>query len=262
MKLATLQLQGRFFLGDTMPKTICSCSMGKDSLATVILALMHHQPLDEIVYCEVMFDKVISGEVPEHRAFIYDTAIPWLERAGLKVEILHADRTYKECFTQIIQRGVGKGKLKSFPLCGRCNIQRDCKVLPIRKYMKNLPPGTQQYVGLASDEQNRLLRLQGNQISLLDYYDCSEADARDLCCRYGLLSPVYEFTDRNGCWFCPNAKRRELRHLYDHHPDLWREMLTLQALPNKVTEKFDREFAFSDYDLLFHNEDAQLCWFT
>ncbi len=27
--------------------------MGKDSLATVILALMHHEPLDEIVYCEV-----------------------------------------------------------------------------------------------------------------------------------------------------------------------------------------------------------------
>ena len=45
-----------------MPKTICSCSMGKDSLATVILALMHHEPLDEIVYCEVMFDKEISGD--------------------------------------------------------------------------------------------------------------------------------------------------------------------------------------------------------
>ena len=54
----------------------------------------------------------------------------------------------------------------------------------------------------------------------------------------------------------------ELRHLYDHHPDLWREMLALQALPNKATEKFNRELRFSDYDILFHNEDAQLCWFT
>ena len=57
-----------------------------------------------------------------------------------------------------------------------------------------------------------------------------------------------------------NAKLSELRHLYDHHPDLWREMLALQALPNKVTDKFDRDFKFSDYDLLFRNEDAQLCF--
>ena len=68
--------------------------MGKDSLATVILALMHHEPLDEIVYCEVMFDKEISGEVPEHRTFIYETAIPWLRWAGLNVKILRANTTY------------------------------------------------------------------------------------------------------------------------------------------------------------------------
>lgn len=74
--------------------------MGKDSLATVILALMHHEPLDEIVYCEVMFDKEISGEVPEHRTFIYETAIPWLRQAGLNVKILRANTTYKECFYQ------------------------------------------------------------------------------------------------------------------------------------------------------------------
>ena len=170
--------------------------------------------------------------------------------------------TYKECFTKTIQRGKGKGKLKGFPLCGRCNIQRDCKVRPIQKYMKCLPQETQQYVGLATDEQDRLMRLQEKQISLLEQYACSEAEAWELCRRYGLLSPVYDFTDRNGCWFCPNAKLPELRHLYDHHPDLWREMLALQALPNKATEKFNRELRFSDYDILFHNEDAQLCWFT
>jgi hypothetical protein len=128
--------------------------------------------------------------------------------------------------------------------------------------MKSLPQDTQQYVGLATDEQDRLMRLQEKQISLLEQYACSESEAWELCHRYGLLSPVYDFTDRNGCWFCPNAKLPELRHLYDHHPDLWREMLALQALPNKATEKFNRELRFSDYDILFHNEDAQLCWFT
>ena len=58
---------------------IISCSFGKDSLATILLAKKHGEPLDEAVYCEVMFDKTISGEVPEHRDFIYTRGIPALE---------------------------------------------------------------------------------------------------------------------------------------------------------------------------------------
>ena len=64
---------------------IASCSFGKDSLATILLALEHGEPLDEAVYCEVMFDKRTSGEVPEHRAFIYETALPRLERLGVRI---------------------------------------------------------------------------------------------------------------------------------------------------------------------------------
>ena len=41
-------------------KHIASCSFGKDSVATLLLALEHGEPLDEAVYCEVMFDKDIS----------------------------------------------------------------------------------------------------------------------------------------------------------------------------------------------------------
>ena len=48
-------------------KYISSCSFGKDSLATIILAKERGDPLDEVVYCEVMFDDHISGEIPEHR---------------------------------------------------------------------------------------------------------------------------------------------------------------------------------------------------
>lgn len=56
-------------------KYISSCSFGKDSLATIILAKERGDPLDEVVYCEVMFDDHISGEIPEHRKFIHDVAI-------------------------------------------------------------------------------------------------------------------------------------------------------------------------------------------
>ena len=238
------------------PKFIASCSFGKDSLATVLLAKAHGEPLDEAVYCEVMFDKDISGEVPEHRDFIYKTAIPALERMGVKVIVLRSKKTYVELFTGRITRGPKKGMVRSFPLCGKCAVQRDCKVRPIERYQKTLPSETVQYVGIAQDEQDRLLRLQlGRQISLLEKYNFTEQDAKQLCNRAGLLSPVYAFTDRGGCWFCPNAKRAELRHLYDHHPDLWARMLELQAIPGKATEKFNRKQKFSDIDALFRQED-------
>ena len=236
---------------------LASCSFGKDSLAASLLAKKHGEPLDEAVYCEVMFDKTISGEVPEHRDFIYTKGIPALERMGIKVTVLRGKKTYVDLFTGRITRGPKKGMLRSFPVCGKCYVQRDCKLRPILRYQKTLPPDTVQYIGIAKDEQERLLRLEGRQVSLLEKYNCTEQDAKELCRQAGLLSPIYQFTNRGGCWFCPNAKRKELRHLYDHHPELWARMLELQALPGKVTEKFNRTQRFSDIDAMFREEDQE-----
>lgn len=236
---------------------LASCSFGKDSLAAILLAKKHGEPLDEAVYCEVMFDKTISGEVPEHRDFIYTKGIPALERMGIKVTILRSEKTYVDLFTGRVTRGPKKGMVRSFPVCGKCYVQRDCKLKPILRYRKTLPPDTVQYIGYAKDEQERLLRLEGRQVSLLEKYNCTEQDAKELCRQAGLLSPIYQFTNRGGCWFCPNAKRKELRHLYDHHPELWARMLELQAIPGKVTEKFNRTQRFSDIDAMFREEDQE-----
>ena len=73
--------------------TLCFWSGGKDSTASIILAHIHHLPITEIVFCEVMFDKSrnISGEIPEHIDFIRNIAIPIFEEWGYKIKILHAD---------------------------------------------------------------------------------------------------------------------------------------------------------------------------
>ena len=47
-------------------KYIASWSGGKDSTASIILAHENKEPLDLIIFSEVMFDKDISGELPEH----------------------------------------------------------------------------------------------------------------------------------------------------------------------------------------------------
>lgn len=237
---------------------IASCSFGKDSVATALLAIEHKEPLDELVYCEVMFDEHISGEIPEHIDFVYNRAIPYFEKHGIKTSVLRADWTYMDHFIFRITKGAKRGKIRGFPLCGMCSICRDCKLPPIRKYVNDLPKDIVQYIGIAKDEQERLLRLGENRISLLNKYGMTEQMALDLCKRNGLLSPIYEFTNRGGCWFCPNAKEKELRHLYDHHKDLWNKMLELQALPNKCTELFNRTMRFSDIDYNFRMDDAQM----
>lgn len=208
-----------------------------------------------------MFDSTISGEIPEHIDFIREKAIPTFERYGIKTVVLRSEWTYVKHFTATVTRGRHKGKIRGFPLCGICSICRDCKLPPIRRYIASLPAGTVQYIGIAKDEQERLLRLDSKRVSLLDRYGYTELDARKLCERHGLLSPIYEFTDRGGCWFCPNAKERELRHLFDHHKDLWQQMLELQAMPNKCTEMFNRTQRFSDIDSKFRNDDAQMTIF-
>ena len=224
--------------------------------------MQHGEPLDELVYSEVMFSDTVSGELPEHKRFIYETAIPYFEKRGIPTRVLRGQKTYLDCFYHIVSRGNAEGKLASFPLTGRCSIQRDCKLPPIRTYQKTLPPDTVYYLGIAADEPIRLARLKTNQISLLAKYNLTEKDAQAMCQAEGLLSPLYAFTGRGGCWFCPNASMRELRHLYNAHPDLWQLLLELQDVPNKATERFNRSYTLHDLDLLFSLEGEQLSFFT
>ena len=58
-----------------------------------------------------------------------------------------------------------------------------------------------QYVGIAIDEPKRLKRLDDggkNKVSLLEKYGYTEEMAKNLCKKYGLLSPIYNFAPRGG----------------------------------------------------------------
>ena len=97
----------------TRPRYIASCSGGKDSVATILLAAEKNEPLDEVIYSEVMFDQEISGEVPEHRDFIHQKLKPFVENElGCKFTVLRSDKTYDDVFHHIITRGPYEGLLR------------------------------------------------------------------------------------------------------------------------------------------------------
>ena len=214
----------------------CSWSGGKDSTAQVILAHIYNEPLDGILFSEVMFDKKnnISGESPEHMDFVYNVAKPYFESWGYKVEILRANKDYLDVFYHTVTRGEGKGKTYGFPLNGLCAVKRDCKLPPVEDYLSNIEGECVSYVGIAVDEPARLesLHKKTSNISLLEKYGYTEQMAYDLCKSYGLLSPIYNKGTRGGCWMCPNAKIHEHRSLRKNNPEIWYQLLALEDEPD------------------------------
>lgn len=190
-------------------KYIASWSGGKDSTATIILAHENNEPLDEIVFCEVMFDKEISGELPEHIDFIKNKAIPLFESWGYKVTVLHSDKTYMDCFNHVIEKPrekmQNKGKRRGFPIMGRCEILKQCKLKALKEYWKSNKKDSIQYIGIASDEPKRLERLDETHISLLAKYNITEKDAFEICKKYDMLSPIYDFAPRGGVLVLPKC---------------------------------------------------------
>lgn len=222
-------------------KYIASWSGGKDSTASILLAHEQKEPLDLILFSEVMFTKEISGELPEHIDFIKNKCIPLFESWGYEVKILHSKLNYMDLFLREPIRGkrYGRGLRSGFPMAGKCQINKSCKIEPIRKFLKELEEEYMQYLGIAQDEPKRLARLDGNKVSLLEKYGYTEKMAFELCKKYNLLSPIYDFAPRGGCWFCPNARDYELRHLRDKHREYWNTLLWLETQPNLIGDKWN-----------------------
>lgn len=218
-------------------KYLLMCSGGKDSVATLLLAWKHKHRVDQVVYARVMFDATTSGEHPEQEEYIENILKPWVEKhLGCPFVVLQADRSYKDLFERTVSRGKLKGLQGGYLLTGLCGMNRDAKVNVVRNYIQSLQTAgwdVYQYMGIAKDEPVRLARLNDRKISLLDQYGYTEKKAKKLVERYGLLSPIYEFSDRNGCFFCPNCKDSELANLINNHPKLFNKWLSLEYRAKK-----------------------------
>lgn len=245
-------------------KYIASWSGGKDSTASIILAHEHSEPLDLIIFSEVMFDENISGELPEHIDFIKNKAIPVFEGWGYEVKILHATLNYMDIFMREPTRGkhFGTGKKTGFPMSGKCQINKSVKVLPIKNFLKSIEKPFTQYIGIAIDEPVRMERIvnSGNKVSLLEKYGYTEQMAFDICKKYDLLSPIYEFTNRGGCWFCPNMRYAQLKNLRTYHRDLWDKLLELENEPDLIGNMWNTltKTRIHDWEERFYWEDCQM----
>lgn len=68
----------------------------------------------------------------------------------------------------------------------------------------------------------------------------TEKDAQKLAADYGLLSPIYNYAKRGGCFFCPNATIKQITYLYKNHFDLFQKLKELENKPDVIGNVFDR----------------------
>jgi 3'-phosphoadenosine 5'-phosphosulfate sulfotransferase (PAPS reductase)/FAD synthetase len=259
VKLGTIR--GPYKRRERESKYVCSLSFGKDSIATLLLALEHGEPLDAVIYVECMFDheRGISLEEPRHIRWIYDVAIPRLKELGVDVIVLRDESDYVKEFHRKVSSGKRYGLLRAFPMGSRCHIQRNLKLRPINKFYRDgfLKDGFNivSYVGIAIDEVERVASLGKSESarvkkeSLLVKYGYTETMALLKCHEYGLLSPIYfSGSGRNGCWCCPNKHVSQFVSLRNNNPELWGELKLLDEIPNKCSDRFRYDQSLSDLE--------------
>lgn len=233
-------------------RNIIGLSGGKDSTATCIILRQLDIPF-ETVTAEVWWKKDISGENPLHYEFMHDKLLPKLQSWGVKTHILKSKITAYDYMTTPIAKSSKHpervGKMRGFPLCGKCGIQRDCKTRVCERFYKSITDPYNTIIGLASNEKDRILSANNkNLIALLSMLGLHEMQTFPICSDEKLLSPTYTYSNRGGCWFCPNQKIQELWLLYTMFPKLWEELMEVQRMPNKVQEKFNRTQTLYDIE--------------
>ena len=217
---------------------VVSCSGGKDSVCSVIMLHKYHPELQLLILIsEVMFSLKdgISGENPEHIMWIKQVMIPTFESWGYSCKIIRAEgKDYLSEFHHVVT-GAKKypehnGRPYGFPICdkGRCMIKRDLKVRPMERFLKSLQEPYIQYLGIAADEPMRLKSLADNQRSILADIGITEQEAWNICRQRDLLSPVYRYSYRQGCFMCANAKREEQAYVKRNMPDVWKRFVGLE----------------------------------
>lgn len=231
---------------------IVGLSGGKDSMATCILLKYFDIPF-KTVTAEVWWKEDITGENPKHYEFLHSKVAPTLDRWGVQYNFIRSKITAFEYMTTPITKSTKHpervGKLRGFPLCGHCGIQRDCKTRPCERFYKTQTGQYNVITGIASDEESRIVsNINNDRISFLEILGITEFDTYDICAKDGLLSPTYTFSDRGGCWFCPNQKIQELEMLYREYPNLWADLMEIQRMPNKVQENFNRRQTLYDIE--------------
>lgn len=201
-------------------KHVVSFSGGKDSTAMLLRMIELDYQIDEVLFADT------GLKLPE----IYDYIDRVEEHIGMKItKVSNADKTFEDYFYEIPSRGKyhDEGKIRGLPPAfGGCYINRDFKLAPIEKYLKQFSD-VHQYIGIALDESHRAKTKAIEDNPIISHFPLIEWGWREKDCTAYLINQSMPHPLgglRTGCWLCPNQTEKDLYYLYTHHPDLWSKL--------------------------------------
>lgn len=205
---------------------VASISYGKDSLAMLhVITDVLHWPLDRIITADVWATDTIPADLPPMVEFKDKADKIIKERWGIEVEHVSAGHSYADEFYKK-KGGQAKysGLIYGFPMKQNpwCNWHLK---IPALKKIQDECKECVAYIGIASDEPERIAKLKPNQRMPLVNAGWKEKDCMNWCKENDLLSPIYIQSARGGCWFCHCQPLDQLRLLYKNYPDLWALLL-------------------------------------
>lgn len=209
-------------------KHIASVSFGKDSLAMLLKMIEEQHPLDEVVFYDTGMEfKAIYD--------IRDKILPILKINGIKYKEL---RPVNQFEYDMLQRP--KVKRDGTKVCGDGWCGGACRWGTFKKQaaLNNYIGENITYIGLAADEQKRLLSLEKHKKSPIAEWKMTEKDCLQYCYDNDFYWEedgvrLYDLLDRVSCWCCRNKNLRELKNIYLYLPNYWERLKNIQS---RITE--------------------------
>ena len=216
-------------------KNIVSCSFGKDSLAQIVIMKELGIVIDDVVYCDIRFDKNISGEHPMLAEWIPEAERILKNKYGITVTHITAPKTFVEYFYTEKKKGKHIGDIYGYPYTVGAWCNSRLKMQVIERYIRSIQGEITQYVGIAFDEPERYVNLLNRQKnknhcrSVLFEQGITEEKAFKICEKDDLVSPHYSMGGfRGGCWFCVKQSYADMYNLWTFYPDCFKILLDME----------------------------------
>lgn len=211
-------------------KYVASCSFGKDSLAMVLLLIEKKYPLDEVIFydTEMEFQAIYNNKIKMEKILAEQN----IKFTVLKDSLPFEYRAFeKEVRTRsgIVKRGYNWcGGMARWGTSGKLSTIN-------RHYKENY--GDEliiEYVGIASDEPQRIEKYRSKRNKTVKLYPLSEwnmteQDCLDYCYSNGWDwkengVELYEILDRVSCWCCANKNQKEIKNIMTYLPEYWKRI--------------------------------------
>lgn len=228
---------------------VLSLSGGKDSTAMLLRLLEEKHPIDLILFCDT------GIEFPQ----MYEHLERLEKYIGIPITRLKAAHSFEYYFFDYTpkRKNPALSQYKGMSWAGPRN--RWCtgmlKTRVVDAYLKKLKKDYTlvEYVGIAADETKRI---KDKKYPLVEW-GMTESDCLSYCYERGFdWGGLYEIFNRVSCWCCPLQSLDELRKLYHHFPNLWKQ---LEEWDNATWRKFIKNYSAHQLAARFDFEDE---WIT